>query len=177
MASGLAVIGFDGTAAAERAVREAGGLLAPRRALVVVAIEEGATFGAVLTPVLVAGLPATELEIRNAVRAEEAVIEQAINLAQKGAALAQEVGLEAETSSSPMTSLLRLPCSGWPTNRTHRWSWSARTGAGGSAGCSWAARRRTCSSGPGGRCWWCAIPIPGWHAIERRGPAVRVTGR
>ena len=70
MASGPAVIGFDGTAAAERAVREAGGLLAPRRALVVVAIEEGATFGAVLAPVLVAGLPATELEIRNAVRAE-----------------------------------------------------------------------------------------------------------
>jgi hypothetical protein len=39
MASGPAVIGFDGTAAAERAVREAGDLLAPRRALVVVAIE------------------------------------------------------------------------------------------------------------------------------------------
>jgi len=94
MASGSSVIGFDGTAAAERAVREAGGLLAPRRALVVVAIEEGATFGAVLAPVLVAGLPATELEIRNAVRA---VIEQATNLAQKGAALAREVGLEAES--------------------------------------------------------------------------------
>ena len=44
MASGPAVIGFDGTAAAERAVWEAGNLLAPRRALVVVAIEEGATF-------------------------------------------------------------------------------------------------------------------------------------
>ena len=97
MASGSSVIGFDGTAAAEGAVRKAGDLLAPRRALVVVAIEEGATFGAVLAPVLVAGLPATELEIRNAVRAEEAVIEQATNLAQKGAALAQEVGLEAES--------------------------------------------------------------------------------
>ena len=97
MASGTAVVGFDGTTAAERAVREAGGLLAPRRALVVVAIESGATFGAVLAPVLVAGLPATELEIRNAVQAEDAVIEQAINLAQNGAALAQEVGLEAES--------------------------------------------------------------------------------
>jgi nucleotide-binding universal stress UspA family protein len=97
MASGQAVIGFDGTAAAERAVREAAGLLAPRRALVVVAIEEGATFGAVLAPVLVGGLPATELEIRNAVRAEEAVIEQAVHLARKGAALAHEVGLEAES--------------------------------------------------------------------------------
>jgi nucleotide-binding universal stress UspA family protein len=97
MASGPAVFGFDGTAAAERAVREAGDLLAPRRGLVVVAIEEGATFGTALAPVLVAGLPVTELEIRNAVRAEEAVIEQAMNLAQKGAALAQEVGLEAES--------------------------------------------------------------------------------
>ena len=90
MSSGPAVIGFDGTAEAERVV------LALRRALVV-AIEEGAAFGAVLAPVLVAGLPATELEIRNAVRAEEAVIEQATNLAQKGAALAREVGLEAES--------------------------------------------------------------------------------
>jgi nucleotide-binding universal stress UspA family protein len=90
MASGPAVIGFDGTAEAERVV------LALRRALVV-AIEEGAAFGAVLAPVLVAGLPATELEICNAVRAADAVIEQAVNLAQKGAALAQEVGLEAES--------------------------------------------------------------------------------
>jgi nucleotide-binding universal stress UspA family protein len=97
MASGPAVIGFDGTAAAERAVREAGDLLAPRRALVVVAIEEGAALGKVMAPVFVTGVPATELEIRTAVRAEEAVIEQAINLAQKGAALAQEVGLEAES--------------------------------------------------------------------------------
>ena len=97
MSSGSSVIGFDGTAAAERAVREAGGLLAPRRALVVVAIEEGVAFGEVMAPVFVAGLPATELEIRTAVRAEQAVIEQAVNLAQKGAALAQEVGLEAES--------------------------------------------------------------------------------
>ena len=97
MTSGPAVIGFDGTAAAERAVREAGDLLAPRRALVVVAIEQGVAFGEVMAPVFVSGLPATELEIRTAVRAEQAVIEQAINLAQKGAALAQEVGLEAES--------------------------------------------------------------------------------
>ena len=97
MASGSSVIGFDGTAAAERAVREAGDLLAPRRALVVVTIEQGVAFSEVMAPVFVSGLPATELEIRTAVRAEEAVIEQAINLAQKGAALAQEVGLEAES--------------------------------------------------------------------------------
>src|SRR6185295_16534120 len=122
MTSGPAVIGFDGTAAAERAVREAGDLLAPRRALVVVAIEQGVAFGEVMAPVFVNGLPATELEIRTAVRAEQAVIEQAINLAQKGAALAQEVDSRPRASSSPMTSLLREPCSGWPTNRTHRWS-------------------------------------------------------
>jgi nucleotide-binding universal stress UspA family protein len=97
MASGTAIVGFDGTATAERAVREAGGLLAPRRALVVVAIEAGATFGTVLAPVLAAGLPATELEIRNAAQAEDAVIEEAVDLARKGAALAQEVGLEAES--------------------------------------------------------------------------------
>ena len=70
---------------------------APRRVLVVVAIESGATFGAVLAPVLAAGLPATKLEMRNTVQAQDAVIEQAINLARDGAALAQEVGLEAES--------------------------------------------------------------------------------
>jgi nucleotide-binding universal stress UspA family protein len=97
MASGPVVIGFDGTVAAQRAVRVAGELLGPRRALVVVAIEEGVAFGEVMAPVFVSGLPATELEVRTAVRAEQAVIEQAIGVAQKGAALAQEVGLEAES--------------------------------------------------------------------------------
>jgi nucleotide-binding universal stress UspA family protein len=96
MASGPVVIGFDGTPAAERAVREAGDLLAPRPAVVVVAIEAGRAFGAVLAGELGAGLPVTELEVRNALRAEDKIVQQARRMAQNGAALAQEAGLKAE---------------------------------------------------------------------------------
>jgi nucleotide-binding universal stress UspA family protein len=95
MASGPAVIGFDGTAAAERAVREAGEVLGPRPALVVVVVEEGEAFGSVVAPVFTAGLPITELEIRNALQAEEMVVQEAVRLTQQGVALAQEAGLKA----------------------------------------------------------------------------------
>jgi nucleotide-binding universal stress UspA family protein len=95
MASGPAVIGFDGTAAAERAVREAGELLAPRPVLVVVVVEEGETFGAAVAPVFAAGLPVTEVEIRNALLAEEEVVQQAKRLTQRGVVLALEAGLKA----------------------------------------------------------------------------------
>ena len=96
MPSGQAVIGFDGTAASERAVRAAGELLAPRPVLVVVAVEEGEAFASLIAPLGAAGLPATELEIRNALRAEAEIVQQAVRTTQKGVALAEEVGLEAE---------------------------------------------------------------------------------
>jgi nucleotide-binding universal stress UspA family protein len=95
MASGPAVIGFDGTPAAERALRQAGELLAPHPALVVVVVEEGEAFGTAVAPVFAAGLPVTEVEIRNALLAEEEMVQQAKRLAQKGVVLAQEAGLKA----------------------------------------------------------------------------------
>jgi nucleotide-binding universal stress UspA family protein len=90
------IIGFDGTPAAERAVRECGTLLAPRRAIVVVVIEQGRAFAKVMAPAMTAGRLLTELDVRTGERAEEAVIKQAKHLAQTGAALAQEAGFEAE---------------------------------------------------------------------------------
>jgi nucleotide-binding universal stress UspA family protein len=70
---GPVVLGYDGSPAAERALREAGALLAPHLALVVVVWEAGAAF---------------ELM--------DARYEQARRLAQQGAALACEAGLLAE---------------------------------------------------------------------------------
>src|SRR3954462_8788678 len=96
MPSRQAVIGFDGTAASERAVRAAGELLTPRPVLIVVAVEEGEAFASLIAPLGAAGLPATELEIRNALRAEAEIVQQAVRTTQKGVALAEEVGLEAE---------------------------------------------------------------------------------
>ena len=120
MPSGQAVIGFDGTAASERAVRAAGELLAPRPVLVVVAVEEGEAFASLIAPLGAAGLPVTELEIRNALRAEAEIVQQAVRTAQKGVALAEEVGLEAEGSRLPTTSRSRRRCSGWPRCGTRR---------------------------------------------------------
>jgi hypothetical protein len=88
MMAGPAVIAFDGTAASKRAVRAAGELLGPRPALVVVAVQEGEAFGAMVAPLAGAGLPLTELEIRNALRAEAQIVQQAVLTTQKGVALA-----------------------------------------------------------------------------------------
>jgi nucleotide-binding universal stress UspA family protein len=96
MASGQAVIGFDRTRASEDAVRAAGELLAPGPVVVVVAVEEGEAFASVIAPLGAAGLPATELEIRNALRAEAEVVRQAVRTTQDGVALAMKVGLGAE---------------------------------------------------------------------------------
>jgi nucleotide-binding universal stress UspA family protein len=96
MASGPAIIGFDGTAASERAVRAAAELLGVRPALVVVAVEEGAAFSSVIAPAAAAGLPITELEIRNAELAEKEVVRRAERTAQEGLALALDLGLKAE---------------------------------------------------------------------------------
>ena len=96
MASGPAIIGFDGTAASERVVRAAAELLGARPVLVVVAVEESAAFSSVIVPATAAGLPLTELEIRNAELAVKEVVRRAERTAQEGLALASDLGLKAE---------------------------------------------------------------------------------
>ena len=77
MASGPVIIGYDGSPAAMRALVEAGGLLMRREALIVVAIEADRAFDRTVNPVLMAGVPLYQLDIRNALQAEEKVVEQA----------------------------------------------------------------------------------------------------
>jgi len=87
------IIGFDGTPAAERVVREAGALLAPRPAVVVVVWEAGRVFESATTPALEA--PSVTLDIQSALAADERIYQAAETVARRGAALAEEVGLTA----------------------------------------------------------------------------------
>jgi nucleotide-binding universal stress UspA family protein len=94
--SGPIVIGYDGSAAAEHAVREAGELLRGRPALVVVVWKQGLGFELLELPTATIGLPPAQIDIRTAFEIDEAMQERAQRLAQKGAGLARTAGLEAD---------------------------------------------------------------------------------
>jgi nucleotide-binding universal stress UspA family protein len=96
MHSGPVVVGFDGTAAAERALRESAALLAPRPALVVVVWEAGRAFELMTLPTRALEMPPVSLDVRAAIEAEKAAYEAAEGLAEQGAALATELGYQAE---------------------------------------------------------------------------------
>jgi nucleotide-binding universal stress UspA family protein len=96
MSSGPVIIGFDGTPVAERAVHEAAGLLAPRRALVVVVWEAGRAFDLAAIPASVLDSPVAPLDLRTAYEVDRSMFEEAQRTAQWGALLATEAGLEAE---------------------------------------------------------------------------------
>jgi nucleotide-binding universal stress UspA family protein len=94
--SGPVIVGFDGTPASGRAVREAGALLAPRPALVVVVWEAGRAFEAATLPEKALEMPPAALDVRTAFEAETTAYEAARRLAEHGAALARQAGLEAD---------------------------------------------------------------------------------
>jgi nucleotide-binding universal stress UspA family protein len=96
MHSGPIVIGFDGSKAAERALRESAAVLAPGPALVVVVWEAGRAFDLLTLPTRVLEVPPTTLDIRAAFAAEKAAYDTAERLAEQGAVLAAELGLQAE---------------------------------------------------------------------------------
>lgn len=90
------VIGFDGTQAAEQAVREAGAVLSSRRAVVVVVWEAGRAFELLDAPTISPGLPVSPVDIDTATELDNAAAEVARALAERGAALATEGGMQAE---------------------------------------------------------------------------------
>jgi nucleotide-binding universal stress UspA family protein len=96
MRSGPVVIGFDGTPAAQRALRESAALLAPRPALVVLVWEGGRAFEVATLPNRGLEMPPVSVDVRSALEAEEAAYEVAERLAQQGAALASQLGYQAE---------------------------------------------------------------------------------
>ena len=96
MRSGPVIVGFDGAPASERALREAAALFAPRPALVVVVWEAGRAFEAATLPERALEGPAAALDVRTALEAETAGYQAAQRLAEQGAALARQAGLQAD---------------------------------------------------------------------------------
>lgn len=92
MTDALVLIAYDGSPAADHAVREAGHLLGPRPALVVVVWEAGAAYGAMAST----GIPAAPIDFRAAALADEAMYEGARHTAARGAELAAEAGFDAD---------------------------------------------------------------------------------
>ena len=96
MGSGPVLIGYDGTRASEHALREAAGLLGGRPALVVVVWKPGLAFELIELPTSSIGLPPAPLDLRAALETDRALYEGAQQAAQRAAALARALGLEAE---------------------------------------------------------------------------------
>jgi nucleotide-binding universal stress UspA family protein len=88
------VVAYDGSPASEMALVEAAALLAPRRAVIVTVWKEGIGLRVVDLP---EQLPPAPLDARLAVGFDRAMAERARRLAEHGAALAREAGLEAES--------------------------------------------------------------------------------
>jgi nucleotide-binding universal stress UspA family protein len=92
MASGPVLVGYDGSPAADHALREAAALLGPRPALVAVVWEAGAAYETLEGP----AIPPAPIDLRTAALTDQAMQEGARQLAQRGARLAAELGFEAE---------------------------------------------------------------------------------
>ena len=92
----VVVIGYDGSDAAERAIREAGGLLSGRPALVVVVWKAGLGWELVELPTTSIGLPPASIDVRTVVEIDQAMAERAQKLAEQGARVARDAGFKAD---------------------------------------------------------------------------------
>ncbi|MER7007388.1 universal stress protein [Dactylosporangium sp. NPDC000555] len=92
MSTAPVVIGFDGSPAAERAIRASARLLTGHSALVVTVWEAGRSFEAVTMPVNTLRTPPVVLDVRGALEAEAREQEYMQRTAQRGAAIAREAG-------------------------------------------------------------------------------------
>jgi nucleotide-binding universal stress UspA family protein len=86
------VIGYDGSDAAERALRDAGRLLSGRHALVVSVWKQGLGFEAMELPAATIGMPPAVLDVRTALEIDRELAASAERLARKGAGIAREAG-------------------------------------------------------------------------------------
>jgi nucleotide-binding universal stress UspA family protein len=93
---GPVVIGYDGSESADLALRRAAELLAPRRAVVVVVWEAGEAFEAAMLPTSSLGFLPAPLDFRRTMETDRSMYEHAQQLAERGADIARQVGLDAE---------------------------------------------------------------------------------
>jgi nucleotide-binding universal stress UspA family protein len=97
------LIGYDGSGAARRAVREAAELFGSRRALVVTVWEPDLAYAAVLPGVGVDGMgvPPVGADVEKAKEIEDELEVRAQRIAHDGAELAKSFGLQAEALALP----------------------------------------------------------------------------
>jgi nucleotide-binding universal stress UspA family protein len=93
---GPVLIGYDGSAAAERALRETAELLSGREAVVVVVWKAALGFELVALPAASVGLPPSPIDVRTALDVDRSLLESASRGAERAAELARELGLDAE---------------------------------------------------------------------------------
>lgn len=91
------IFGFDGSAAAQRAVHDAAPLLGLRPALVVTVWEAGRRFEPSTLPATGLGLPPTVLDLRTAIDLDAEAYEAATRTARHGAHLARDAGFAGAT--------------------------------------------------------------------------------
>jgi nucleotide-binding universal stress UspA family protein len=90
------LIAYDGSPSADHAIREAGGLLRGRQALVVAIYQQGVGFELAELPATSIAAPPAPIDIRTALEVDEELAERPQMMAQHGAELAREAGFEAE---------------------------------------------------------------------------------
>jgi len=88
------LIAFDGTPAAEHAIREAGPLLAERAAVVLVVWKQGLGFELVALPASEIGLPPAAIDVDTALEVDRRLLEAAESQARRGVSIAREAGLD-----------------------------------------------------------------------------------
>ena len=86
------IFGFDGSAAAQRAVRAAAPLLGRQPALVVTGGEAGRRFDTSTLPVIGLEMPPTILDLRTTAEVDKELCETAERTAAHGAAIARDAG-------------------------------------------------------------------------------------
>ncbi|GAA5184805.1 universal stress protein [Rugosimonospora acidiphila] len=96
MRSGPVIYAFDGSPAAEHALREGAAIFAKRHALVVSVWEAGIGFQVSALPVRAFEAPAAPLDSGDAFQVDEAMHDAARRTAERGAQLARQAGLEAD---------------------------------------------------------------------------------
>jgi nucleotide-binding universal stress UspA family protein len=96
MRSGPVIYAFDGSEAAEHALREGAAVFATRHALVVSVWEAGTGFQVAALPVRALETPAVPLDSSDAFQVDEAMHDAARQTAERGAMLARQAGLSAE---------------------------------------------------------------------------------
>jgi nucleotide-binding universal stress UspA family protein len=93
---GPILIGYDGSDAARRAIREAAQLFGPRQVLVATVWEPALAYGSAAMPSAGAELQPTPINIEAARELEQDLEAQARRTAENGAELAKSAGLQAE---------------------------------------------------------------------------------